>query len=86
MEIATEYAGRIHLMLSDVVMPGISGRELAGIISKTRPEIKVVFMSGYTDNAIHHHGVLDPGTAFMEKPFSQASLTVKIREVLGKGE
>jgi CheY-like chemotaxis protein len=80
--ISEEHEGNIDLLLTDVVMPGMSGRELADQIERDHPGIRVLFMSGYTDNAIHHHGVLEPGTAFIEKPFSQASLTRKIRDVL----
>jgi PAS domain S-box-containing protein len=76
------HKGNIDLLLSDVVMPGMSGRELAEQIEKSSPDMKVLFMSGYTDNAIQHHGVLDSETAFIEKPFSPASLTRKIRDVL----
>jgi two-component system, cell cycle sensor histidine kinase and response regulator CckA len=82
LKICKERKGRIDLLLSDVVMPGISGREMATQLAKVHPETKVLFMSGYTDDAIQHHGVLEPGTAFIEKPFSQVKLTRKIREVL----
>ena len=77
-----EHAGEIHLMLTDVVMPGMSGRELARSAAALRPLVKVLFMSGYTDNVIVHHGVLDAGTAFLQKPFTPRSLAQKVREVL----
>lgn len=80
--VAEQYQGAIHLMLSDVVMPGISGRELAELLMPLRREMKVLYMSGYTDDAIVHHGVLDEGTAFIEKPFTPNALSQKIREVL----
>jgi two-component system cell cycle sensor histidine kinase/response regulator CckA len=83
--VSEQYAGDIHLLLTDVVMPGMSGRALAQELLKTRPDLKVLYMSGYTDNAIVHHGVLDAGTHFMGKPFTAADLTQKVREVLDGG-
>jgi len=76
------FSGQIHLMLTDVVMPGLSGRDLAVQVSALRPQIKVLYMSGYTTNAIVHHGELDADTAFLPKPFTPMSLSVKVREVL----
>jgi len=77
-----QYEDGIHLLLTDVVMPGMSGRVLAQQLSKTRPTIQVLYMSGYTDNAIVHHGDLYPGTHFLGKPFTGDGLTRKVREVL----
>jgi CheY-like chemotaxis protein len=74
--------GKIHLLLTDVVMPQIGGRVLAETLVVARPGIKVLYMSGYTDDAIVHHGTLDPGTHFIAKPFSAADLVRKVREVL----
>ena len=61
---------RIHLMVTDVIMPGMSGSQLAAHFALIRPEMKVLYVSGYTDDAIVHHGVLEPGLAFLQKPFS----------------
>jgi CheY-like chemotaxis protein len=72
----------IDLILTDVIMPGGSGPELIRRLVAERPGLKVLYMSGYTEDAISHHGVLDPGIAFLNKPFSSESLGRKIREVL----
>jgi two-component system cell cycle sensor histidine kinase/response regulator CckA len=64
------YRGPLHLVVTDVVMPGLSGRELANEIALIRPGLPVLFMSGYTDNAIGHHGVLDEGVEYIQKPFT----------------
>lgn len=79
-----EKSGHIHLLLTDVVMPQMSGRELADRLAMTKPGLKVLYMSGYADDAIVHHGVLDPGTVFIGKPFSAADLTRKVRETLDR--
>ena len=70
------------MLLTDVVMPGMNGKKLYEHIAPMRPEIKVLYMSGYTDNAIAHRGVLDEGTAFLQKPFKADELLSKVREVL----
>jgi len=75
-------ASKIRLLLTDVIMPGISGRELARQLLGRNPEIKVLYMSGYTENAIGQHGVLEPGTYFLQKPFTPPALTNKVREIL----
>jgi len=76
------YSGPIHLLLSDVVLAQMSGRELVERLVPLRPEMKVLYMSGYSDEAIVHHGVLKAGTAFLQKPFTTESLMRKLREVL----
>jgi len=76
--------GSIDLLLTDVVMPGASGPELVKELVGRRTTLKVIYMSGYTDDAIVHHGVLDPGIVFLQKPFSSESLALKIREALGR--
>jgi two-component system, cell cycle sensor histidine kinase and response regulator CckA len=86
LEICQRHEGRIDLMLSDVVMPQMGGRELAQRLATIRPEMKVLYMSGYTSNAIVHHGILDPGTALLQKPFTPDSLARKVREVLDGDE
>jgi nitrogen-specific signal transduction histidine kinase/CheY-like chemotaxis protein len=82
--ICTEHDGPIHLLLTDVVMPKMSGRELAETLMSIRPGIKVLYMSGYTDNAIVHHGVLETGVDFIQKPFAVDALARKVRDVLDK--
>ncbi|HKV42618.1 MAG TPA: PAS domain S-box protein [Blastocatellia bacterium] len=78
-------ADRIHLMLTDVVMPQMGGRELARMLVRVRPDLKVVYMSGYTENAIVRGGILDAQIAFVQKPFIPTDLLRKIREVLDSG-
>ncbi|MGC2735405.1 MAG: PAS domain S-box protein [Candidatus Acidiferrales bacterium] len=82
LELAAMHVGPIQLLMTDVVMPGISGRELAGRVKTIRPEIKVLFMSGYTDQAVVHHGILDTDAALLQKPFTMAALAAKLREIL----
>jgi signal transduction histidine kinase len=82
MQVSARHPGDIHLVFTDVVMPRISGRVLAQELARARPGIKVLYTSGYTDDAIVHHGVLNPGTHFVAKPFTSADLTRKVREVL----
>jgi len=76
------FPGTVHMLLTDVVLPGKGGKLVAAALVARRPNLKVLFMSGYTDNAIVHHGVLDAGTAFLEKPIQPAKLLAKVREVL----
>jgi PAS domain S-box-containing protein len=82
LELAGRHPGEIHLVLTDVVMPRLSGRALVAELSRARPDLRALYMSGYTDNAIVHHGVLDPGTQFIGKPFTATELCHKIRQIL----
>lgn len=80
--IARNYSGVINLLITDVVMPGMNGRQLAEQLQLIRPQIKVLFTSGYTENAIAHHGVIDSNLNFIGKPYSSRDLARKIRQVL----
>jgi PAS domain S-box-containing protein len=82
LEVSRAHPGVIHLLVTDVVMPQMSGRELAQRLATLRPELKVLYMSGYTDDAIVRHGVLASGIAFLSKPFTPDALALKVREVL----
>jgi CheY-like chemotaxis protein len=77
-----KHDGAIDLLLTDVVMPQMNGRELAERLAPLCPRLRTLYMSGYTDNAITHNGAFAPGTRFIGKPFSAADLTRKVREVL----
>jgi len=81
-EISSRHQGPIHLLLTDAVMPGIRGRELAHSLEQRRPDMKVLFVSGYTDDSVLRSGLVQPGTAFLQKPFSRGALTRKVRAVL----
>jgi PAS domain S-box-containing protein len=80
--IASEYSGTIHMIVTDVVMPGLNGREAVAQVKAVRPEAAVLFISGYTDDAIARHGVLDPGVHFLSKPFGTNELLGKVRGIL----
>ncbi len=82
MELADTNPDAVHLLITDVVMPEMNGRDLADHLKARHPGIKVLFMSGYTANVIVHHGVLEKGIYFIQKPFSRQELAVKVREVL----
>ena len=82
LQIAAGHKGTIDLVLTDVIMPGMNGRELARHISAQRPDVRVLFMSGYTEDAIGHNGLLDAGINLLQKPFSLPALKDKVREVL----
>jgi CheY-like chemotaxis protein len=80
---ATNHKGKIDLVITDVVMPGMGGRELVHQLSLARPETKVLYLSGYTEDAIVSEGTIEKGTAFLQKPFTLQALSRKVREVLG---
>src|SRR5579864_4453294 len=82
MQIAVAHEAVIHLLLTDVIMPGMNGRELAQRISEIRPNVKILYMSGYTENVIGHNGTLDVGVHLLQKPFNLRDLKGKVREVL----
>jgi len=84
--LAREHAGDIHLLMTDVVMPEMNGRDLAKNLLSLYPNLKRLFMSGYTANVIAHHGVLDEGVQFIQKPFAKQDLAVKVREVLDEAK
>lgn len=81
-ETAERYEGVIHLLLTDVVMPQMNGRDLASRVKERRPDVRVLFMSGYTEEAIAHRGVLEAGSSLISKPFTQEALTRKLRDLL----
>ncbi|HET7789571.1 MAG TPA: ATP-binding protein [Gemmatimonadales bacterium] len=80
--VSERHVGSIHLLVTDVVMPGQYGPELAQALRRERPELRVLYMSGYTDNAIAHQGLLEAGSAFLEKPFTPGNLAAKVRATL----
>jgi two-component system, cell cycle sensor histidine kinase and response regulator CckA len=82
--ISSKHEGDIHLLLTDVIMPGMNGRELENRLLATRPSLRVLFMSGYTDDAIVHQGVLDESANFIQKPFAPESLALRAREILDR--
>ncbi len=84
-QIAVAHEGIIHLLLTDVIMPGMNGRELAQRVSEIRPNIKVLYMSGYTENVVGQNGTLDAGIKLLQKPFNLRDLKDKVREVLDSG-
>ena len=85
LQIVKSYEGDIHLLLTDVIMPRMSGREVADRMASLRPNARMLFMSGHTEDAIVHHGVLEPQVAFLQKPFTPQVLASKVRSVLDQG-
>jgi len=81
-EVSARHKIPIDLMITDVIMPGMSGNKLAALLTSQRIDMKVLYVSGYTDDAIAHHGVLEPGLAFLQKPFSPKVLARKVSEML----
>ena len=82
LQIARDCPGPIHLLLTDIVMPGLKGEELVERVMSIRPDLKVLYMSAYTEDAIVNLGILAPGTNFIEKPFGPEDLARKVRKVL----
>jgi CheY-like chemotaxis protein len=82
LKLAKKHRGRIDLLLTDVVMPGMSGRELAKRLTSQQRGVKVLYMSGYNNVLIDHQGILDPDTALLEKPFTLHSLLIQVYKVL----
>ena len=82
LSLAEKHKGPVKLMVTDLVMPGMNGRELAERLAPQRPEMKVLYISGYTDDTVVRHQGLDPNTPFLQKPFQPGSLAQKVREVL----
>ena len=82
--VAQQCQGPIHLLVTDVVMPGMSGPQLAELLARERPELRVLFVSGYADEAITRWGMPQAGSAFLQKPFNPVRLARKVREVLDR--
>jgi DNA-binding NtrC family response regulator len=85
MEVSQNHSDPIHLLLTDTVMPHMSGSQLAQLMVKARPTLRVLYVSGYTDDSIIRHGVMRESTAFLQKPFSNHVLVSTVREVLNQG-
>jgi two-component system cell cycle sensor histidine kinase/response regulator CckA len=81
-ELSRNHPGPIHLLLTDVIMPERNGKDLYDLLKRDRPDLKVLFMSGYTGDVIGHHGILDEGTHFLQKPFTNSALSQQVRLAL----
>jgi len=79
-----KHEGPVNLLITDVIMPHMSGKELAAKLKEKLPDMKVLYTTGYTENVIYSQGILEPGTILLQKPFTPSSLARKVREVLGK--
>ena len=86
LEVIEQRDQQVDLLLTDVVLPGMNGRQLAELATGHRPTMRVLYMTGYSRNAIVHHGRLDPGVALIQKPIAQMALALKIRELLRPAE
>jgi CheY-like chemotaxis protein len=86
LRVSRDHPGPIHVMVTDVVMPRMSGRELAFQLAPERPGMKVLFISGHTEDTISHHGVLEKSIAFLQKPFTQDALVTRVRALLDPGD
>ena len=86
LSIASQHEGHIDLLITDVVMPKMSGRELSQMLASLRPDLKTIYMSGYTDDAVLRHGIHELSTTFLQKPFSLGTLSRKVRDMLGQVE
>lgn len=81
-DLAQGHAGPIDLLITDVIMPGLNGRQLAVQLAEQRPDLRVLFTSGYAEDVVVHHGVLEPDVHFVGKPYSLATLSAKVRSIL----
>jgi CheY-like chemotaxis protein len=86
LNLTADFDGEIHLLVTDVIMPNMNGHELAGKLSELRPDMKILYVSGYSDNDIGDHGTLDPRHELLQKPFTPQTLARKIREVIREGK
>ena len=86
LELAAAHQGKINLVLTDVIMPEMNGRELAGQIRELHPEVRFLFMSGYPADVISQQGVLDKGVQFIQKPFSMQDIAGKVKDILKSGK